>query len=67
MAGRGILPELIQHEATAERLSEEGHRLLRDEAALGGMRAAFRAVRDSLGSPGASRRAAEAVLKECRA
>ncbi len=67
VAGRGIVPELVQHEATAERLSEEGHRLLRDEAALGGMRAAFRAVRDSLGSPGASRRAAEAVLKECRA
>jgi lipid-A-disaccharide synthase len=67
VAGRGIVTELIQHEATAERLSEEGHRLLRDEAALSGMRAAFRAVRDSLGSPGASRRAAEAVLKECRA
>lgn len=67
VAGRGIVTELIQHEATAERMSEEGHRLLRDEAALSGMRAAFRAVRDSLGSPGASRRAAEAVLKECRA
>ncbi|MEK7268547.1 MAG: lipid-A-disaccharide synthase, partial [Nitrospirota bacterium] len=67
VAGRGIVPELIQDEATAERLSDEGHRLLRDEAALSGMRAAFRAVRDSLGSPGASRRAAEVILKECRA
>ncbi len=67
VAGRGIVTELIQHEATAERLSEAAHRLLSDEAALSGMRAAFRAVRDSLGSPGASRRAAEAVLKECRA
>ena len=67
VAGRGIVPELIQHEATAERLSEEAHRLLEDRVAYGQMQAALREVRVALGEPGASRRAAEAVLKECRA
>lgn len=67
VAGRGIVPELIQHEATAERLSAEASRLLHDEAAYSTMRAALRAVRESLGAPGASRRAAAAVLAECQA
>lgn len=64
VAGRRIVPELIQHEATAERLSEEASRLLRDEGASRAMREALRAVRESLGAPGASRRAAELVLAE---
>jgi len=64
VAGRRIVPELIQHEATPERLSEEAARLLHDEVAYSTMRAALRAVRESLGAPGASRRAAAAVLAE---
>ena len=67
VAGRRIVPELIQHEATPERLSEEAARLLGDEGAYRTMRAALRAVRESLGAPGASRRAAAAVLAECQA
>ncbi|MBI4402075.1 MAG: lipid-A-disaccharide synthase [Nitrospirae bacterium] len=66
VAGRRIVPELIQHEATPERLQEEAARLLGDEAAYDRMRAALRAVRESLGSSGASRRAAAAVLAECQ-
>lgn len=66
VAGRRIVPELIQQKATPERLSEEAARLLGDRAAFGAMRAALRAVRESLGSPGASHRAAAAVLAECR-
>jgi len=67
VAGRGIIPELIQQEATAERLVEEARRLLQDQSAYSEMRAALRAVREQLGEPGASRRAAELILAGCRA
>lgn len=67
VAGRKIVPELIQHEATADRLSREAERLLQDAQAYGQMKSALRAVREALGNPGASRRAADVVVAECRA
>lgn len=66
VAGRGIVPELIHDEATPERLVQEIERLLTDSRAYQEMQAALRSVRQALGTPGASRRAAEAVLVECR-
>lgn len=66
VAGEPFVTELIQQDLTAARLAEEADRLLRDGAAQARMRARLRAVRDSLGGPGASRRAAEAILAECR-
>jgi lipid-A-disaccharide synthase len=66
VAGRSIVPELIQDDATAERLSREAWRLLNDRRASEAMRGELRNVRQSLGEPGASRRAAEVVLAECR-
>lgn len=66
VAGRGIVPELIHHEATPERLVQETERLLTDARAYEDMKAALSSVRQALGGPGASRRAAEAVLAECR-
>jgi lipid-A-disaccharide synthase len=67
VAQRQIMPELIQQEATPERLASEAGRFLRDEATARTARAALAAVRQSLGEPGASRRAAEAVLRESAA
>ncbi|HZN44822.1 MAG TPA: lipid-A-disaccharide synthase [Nitrospiraceae bacterium] len=67
VAGRGIVPELIHDEASPERLLEEAERLLQDRRAYDQMKTDLRAVRASLGEPGASRRAAEIVLTECRA
>jgi lipid-A-disaccharide synthase len=67
VAGRGIVPELIHDEATPERLIQETERLLGDPRAYEEMKAALLTVRQALGTPGASRRAAEAVLAECRA
>lgn len=67
VAGRKIVPELIQKEASPERLLEEAERLLQDRRAYDQMKADLWAVRASLGEPGASRRAAEVVLTECRA
>jgi lipid-A-disaccharide synthase len=67
VAGRSVVPELIQRDATPDRLTEEALRLLRDPAAARRMKEALREVRESLGKPGASHRAAEAILKVCRA
>lgn len=62
VAGREIVPELIQEDATPERIAEEVARLLepgRREEVLAG----FREVRERLGGPGAVERAAAAVLQ----
>ncbi len=67
VAGRSIMPELIQQEATPERMSTEVSLLLTDGQAASRMRMELRKVREALGSPGASRRAAAVVLAECRA
>jgi len=66
VAGRSVVPELIQDEATAERLCQEVLHLLRDQSAYREMKEGLRQVRQSLGEPGASRRAAEVALSECR-
>jgi lipid-A-disaccharide synthase len=66
VAGRSIVPELIQDEATDERLCQEALRLLRDQSAYNGMKEGLRQVRQSLGEPGATSRAAQVVLAECR-
>lgn len=66
VANHGIVPELIQQEATATRLSQEAFRLLGDPKAYQEMKSALLDVRRALGDPGASQRAAAVVLKECR-
>ena len=67
VAGREIVPELLQHRATRARVTKEAVRLLRDQTAQTRMREELAAVRQALGGPGASRRTAEVVLSECRA
>jgi lipid-A-disaccharide synthase len=66
VAGRSIVTELIQDEATPERLCQEVLHLLRDPSAYNDMKEGLRQVRQSLGEPGASRRAAQVALSECR-
>jgi lipid-A-disaccharide synthase len=63
VAGRRIVPELIQDDFTAERTAEEAVTLLTDRDRHASMRAELAEVRQQLGPPGASRRAAEAVLE----
>ena len=65
VAGRRIVPELIQHEATPQRLCEEAAGLLDSETEYRAMLGELRKVRATLGEPGASRRAAALVLAEC--
>jgi lipid-A-disaccharide synthase len=66
VAGRRVVPELIQEAFTPERVAAEALRVLTDPAHAAGVRRDLREVRGKLGTPGASRRAAEAVLEMAR-
>ena len=61
LAGREVVPELLQREASAERMAEELERLLSDPAAREAQLAGLREVRATLGEPGAPLRVAEEV------
>jgi lipid-A-disaccharide synthase len=63
VAGRRVVPELIQDDFTAGAVAREATRLLTDRSSAERMRAELRDVRHKLGTPGASRRAAEAILQ----
>lgn len=67
VAGRGIVPELLQEEATAQRLYEEAVNLLKDRDRYDHMQKTFQSLREQMGTPGASDRAARVVLTECQA
>lgn len=67
VAGRRVVPELIQDEFTPERVAAEALRLLTDPSHAAAVRRDLHDVRGRLGTPGASRRAAEAVLEVARA
>jgi lipid-A-disaccharide synthase len=66
VAGRAIVPEILQDEVSPERLAAEVSKLLKDPLASTAQRAAFKDLRASLGEPGVARRAAAAVLQEAR-
>lgn len=61
IAGRAVVPELIQHNFTSVKLSGEVLRLLRDPQARGELRSGLAQVRQRLGPPGAVERAADAI------
>ena len=63
IAGREVVPELIQWDCTPARVAGESLRLLDDPNRLARMRGDLAQVAQRLGAPGASDRAAEAVLK----
>jgi lipid-A-disaccharide synthase len=63
VAGKPIVPELIQHHFTAEAVAAEVEPLLNDGVRAGDMRQALASVRVRLGAPGASARAAAAILR----
>jgi lipid-A-disaccharide synthase len=62
IAGRPIVPEILQDDVTGRRLAAEASRLLEDPVAAAAQRAAFKDLRGRLGEPGVGRRAARAVL-----
>jgi lipid-A-disaccharide synthase len=66
VAGRRVVPELIQDDFTPAAVAAHVVRLLRDPQERDAMRAELRAVRAKLGAPGASARAARSILEVAR-
>jgi lipid-A-disaccharide synthase len=67
VAGSRIVPELIQRDCTPQRVVAEAASLLTDDVRHAAMRGALDAVREKLSLPGASARAAAAVIDAARA
>ncbi|MBI4662604.1 MAG: hypothetical protein HY735_27645 [Verrucomicrobia bacterium] len=63
LAGQLVFPEFIQGDATAENVAEEALNLLHHPDRVATIKSTLTKVIDSLGPPGASRRAAEAVIE----
>ncbi len=61
--GSGVVPELLQREASGGRIAAVARDLLVDRRRLRAMRAALADLRPRLGASGASRRAAQAALE----
>ena len=65
VAGESLAPELIQDALTPDAVATETVRFFKEPAYAARTREGLRAVRRKLGTPGASRRAAEHVLAVC--
>ena len=65
--GAKLVPELIQHRATPGAIAREAVELWSSAERRREMGVGFQKIRHSLGSPGAARRAAQAVLDEATA
>ena len=61
LAGRTIVPELMQGDASSERMASEIERLLSDRTAREAQLSGLEEVRAALGEPGAPRRVAEEI------
>jgi len=62
VAGKEIVPELIQKDVNPQRITEEALCILRDPILRGRMTESMAGVRESLGEPGAAQRAAGIVM-----
>lgn len=62
VAGRKIVPECLQSEATPQKIAELTEGYLKNPETMASVKEELRKVKHSLGSPGASRRAAQEVL-----
>lgn len=62
IAGRVIVPELLQYDATPEKIAKVSLGIISDMSKRHSMIAELKKVKDSLGSPGARLRAAAAIL-----
>jgi lipid-A-disaccharide synthase len=66
IAGEKIVPELIQDAFTPDAVADQAVSMLTDSARRTRIREGLARVRQRLGGPGASRRAAEAILELVR-
>lgn len=64
LAGRGVVPELLQDDVNGARLAAEARLVLDDAAHRAKVHAELQQVKALLGLPGAPARAAQAILRE---
>jgi lipid-A-disaccharide synthase len=64
IAGRAVVPELMQSQLTGERLAEEAQRLLRDDGARAQMRADLAEVAAKLSGTGRPMVRASAIIQD---
>ena len=62
IAGKNIVPELLQDEASPENIADTAFNMLNDAKGLQKLRKKLFEIRDMLGVPGASERVAEIAL-----
>jgi len=63
LAGKRIVPECVQFQATGTKISEELKNIFTNEPKIAEIKINLKSVKESLGLSGASRRAAEKILK----
>lgn len=63
LAGKEVVPEFIQRDAHPETIAHEAKTLLQNQELYARMKEEFLKVREGLGEEGASKRAAESILK----
>lgn len=63
VAGRRVVPELIQNDARPNKIADEVLNILKNTDIYNNMTAGLKTVREKLGKGGASKNAAEAILK----
>jgi len=63
VAGKRIVPECIQFQATGQRIAQELKGIFTDELKISTIKSDLKNIKTSLGSSGASQRAADEVLK----
>ncbi|NQT95692.1 MAG: lipid-A-disaccharide synthase [Candidatus Omnitrophica bacterium] len=63
VAGEKIVPEFLQYQARPDSIAEYIVSLLKDKNILSSIKEKFAKIKDSLGEPGASRRAASEIVK----
>jgi lipid-A-disaccharide synthase len=64
VAGRQVVPELIQHDASPGRIAAEACDILSDPGRMAAMREGLSGIRAALGQPGGSQRVAELIVEK---
>ncbi len=62
VAGKKVVPELVQYDLTPDNLAKQALELLNNKQLLADTRIELMKAKEKLGEPGASRRAAQAIL-----
>ena len=64
VAGRQVVPELIQHDASPRRMADEACAILADPGRMAAMREGLSGIRAALGQPGGLQRVAEIIVRK---